>query len=203
MLSIYKFTFNPEWSVHTTIRDYHIVEFLSAQLQEGKVTVWAIVDTKKENNLAEVFISGTGWTLSDDNRYWCNKENFIDTVQDDWGLVWHVFGFVHPTKANHNEETTQSQEVTQAEEEKLDFTPTKKLLEASGVLKATSVEDYINAFNKAYDIVYKAMLKEAEKEYDRQFKEQAKAVNNQRATEKFSKEHPSRANAREHILKNI
>lgn len=204
MLSIYKFTFNPEWSVHTTIRDYHIVEFLSAQSQNGKVTVWAIVDKEKENNVSEIFISGTGWSISDDNKYWMNKENFIDTVQDDWGLVWHVFGIVNPTKANEPVEETEQEEVVEEEnEEKLDFTPTKKLIEASGILNATSVEDYIKAFAKAYDIIHEAMLNEAEKEYDRQFKEQAKAINNQKVVDKFSKEHPSRANARKDILKNI
>ena len=188
MLSIYKFTFNPEWSVHTTIRDYHIVEFLSAQLQNGKVTVWAIVDTKKENNLAEVFISGTGWSLSDDNRYWCNKENFIDTVQDDWGLVWHVFGIVHPTKENHQEKATQSQEETQAKEEKNAETETYALR------KMPSLEEIVKAFEKAYDIAYEGVMKEVE-ELTR--KEVEKNVKN------FAKEHPTRANAREHILKNI
>lgn len=175
MLSIYKFTFNPEWSVHTTIRDYHIVEFLSAQLQNEKVTVWAIVDTEKENNLAEVFISGTGWTLGDDNRYWCNKENFIDTVQDNWGFVWHVFGIVNPTKANEPVEKTEQEEV---------YAPHKM----------PSLEEIVKAFEKAYDIAYEGVMKEVE-ELTR--KEVEKNVKN------FAKEHPTRANARDHILKNI
>ena len=175
MLSIYKFTFNPEWSVHTIIRDYHIVEFLSAQLQDGKVTVWAIVDKEKENNVSEIFICGTGWSIGEDNKYWFNKENFIGTVQDNWGLVWHVFGIVNPTKANKPVEETE-QEETQY------------------LRKIPTLEDCIKAVTKAYDMAYNELMKEAE---ELTIKEVEKNMNN------FAKEHPSRANVRKDILKNI
>ena len=188
MLSIYKFTFNPEWSVHTFIRDYHIVEFLSAQLQDGKVTVWAIVDKEKENNVAEIFICGTGWSIGEDNKYWFSKENFIGTVQDDWGLVWHVFGIVNPTKANSKEKATQSQEQTQTEDEKSTETETYTLREMS------NLEEIVKAFERAYGIAYEEVTKEAEELV-------RKVVN--KNIKNFANEHPSRANAREHILKNI
>jgi hypothetical protein len=180
MLSIYKFTFNPEWSVHTTINDYHIVEFLSAQLQNGKVTVWAIVDKEKENNVSEIFICGTGWSIGEDNKYWFSKENFINTVQDDWGLVWHVFGIVNPTKANEPVKETEQEEQKQEEVYALNKMPT--------------LEECVKAFTKAYDIAYNEIMKEAE---ELTTKEVKKNMNN------FANEHPSRANARKNILKNI
>lgn len=189
MLSIYKFTFAPEYSVHTFIRDYHIVEFLSAQLQDGKVTVWAIVDKEKENNVSEIFICGTGWSIGEDNKYWLNKENFIGTVQDNWGLVWHVFGIVNPTKTNFKEKASQSQEETQAAQDKQNVKT-----ETYALNKMPTLEECIRAFAKAYDAVFNEVMTEAE---ELTKKEVEKNVNS------FANEHPLRVNARKDILKNI
>ena len=35
---------------------------------------------------------GTGWHLGNEKPEWATKANFIDTVQDPDGLVWHIFG---------------------------------------------------------------------------------------------------------------
>ena len=160
----------------------------------------------RENNVSEIFICGTGWSIGEDNKYWFNKENFIDTVQDNWGLVWHVFGIVNPTKANEPVEETEQEEVY-------------------ALRKMPSLEECVKAFTKAYDIAYNEIMKEAEeltrKEVEKKLEvkipagvdngskmrlshegdagknEVKKNVNN------FAKEHPSRANARKDILKNI
>ena len=51
---------------------------------ESQISLWAIVDPKKETEKRNFVIYGTGWDLSED------KMNHIGTVMD--GIfVWHIF----------------------------------------------------------------------------------------------------------------
>lgn len=60
-------------------------EIISAQNQNEKIVIWAIVSAG--NPLVDVWIAiyGTGFTIPNRN------EMFIATVQMSNGLVWHLF----------------------------------------------------------------------------------------------------------------
>jgi hypothetical protein len=61
-------------------------EFLTVQMQRGKVCVWAIVDTDRLNEIEYFCIVGTGHPLADKPKF----VHYLGTVQQDT-LVWHVF----------------------------------------------------------------------------------------------------------------
>lgn len=60
--------------------------FISAQMQRGRLCVWAIVDTSRANELVDLFIVGTGHPMPEVSKTLL----FVGTVQED-DLVWHVF----------------------------------------------------------------------------------------------------------------
>lgn len=59
-------------------------EFIAARMQNGRITVWAIVDPLAETELRQFQVYGTGEELRS------KKEDFIGTVFDG-PFVWHVF----------------------------------------------------------------------------------------------------------------
>jgi hypothetical protein len=59
-------------------------EFLSVAMQNGRLTVWAIVDPLAETELRQFAVYGTGQELRS------KREDFIGTVFDG-PFVWHVF----------------------------------------------------------------------------------------------------------------
>lgn len=57
---------------------------VSCQLQNGIITIWAIVDESKPLVKRQFDVYGTGWDVD-------ARNTFIGTVQDNDGLVWHIF----------------------------------------------------------------------------------------------------------------
>jgi len=62
---------------------------ISAKEQNGKLCIWALVDTRCSNKDKTIRISGTGhdvdFPIGDYSFY------FVDTVVMSNGLVWHVY----------------------------------------------------------------------------------------------------------------
>ena len=59
---------------------------LSVGEQDGRLFVWALVDTDAEMMSVPFFVAGTGHQVNESSQW-----EFIDTVQMSNGLVWHVF----------------------------------------------------------------------------------------------------------------
>lgn len=84
MKTIYKYNLGIEGQV-TEIKDW-IIEILNIQTQNGWPTLWAIVDTEKEEEEpVQIYCCGTGWPLPDEHR------RHIGTAIDNNGYVWHYF----------------------------------------------------------------------------------------------------------------
>jgi hypothetical protein len=86
MKTIYKYTL--ELADHQTIEVPADAEFLTAQMQNGKLCVWAIVDTDNLTEKEYFVIVGTGSGMPDRPKIL----QFLGTVQQAGGaLIWHVF----------------------------------------------------------------------------------------------------------------
>lgn len=57
---------------------------LSAQMQNGELCLWGIVEPDEEKKMFTVKICGTG------QEFDCNNQQYIGTVQDR-SFVWHIF----------------------------------------------------------------------------------------------------------------
>lgn len=144
MITIYKYHLDRD-HVHVKSRNAHVLEFLSVQIQRDEITLWALVDTEKPANYADIYVLGTGWNLGTKREPWLTKANFIDTVQDPDGLVWHIFGVLPEDK---KEEKTMARE--QAQEQK---TMDKVAMEMAPVLneaKKHIEKQYAKEFVKGY-----------------------------------------------------
>jgi hypothetical protein len=108
MITIYKYHLDRD-QIHVKSRNAHVLEFLSVQIQRDEITLWALVDTEKPANYADIWCIGTGWHLGNEKPEWATKANFIDTVQDPDGLVWHIFGVLPEDKKE--EKATERQQV--------------------------------------------------------------------------------------------
>lgn len=73
---IYKYTLTGEGDIISAKR------FLSAQIQDGKICVWALQG--EEEKQYNVYIIGTGWPAQ------LEEDIYIGTVQQG-RYVWHVF----------------------------------------------------------------------------------------------------------------
>ena len=60
---------------------------LSVGLQGNNICVWALVDTGARTSERTFYVYGTGWDIEESVEYL----SCIGTVQDNNGLVWHVF----------------------------------------------------------------------------------------------------------------
>lgn len=88
MRSIYKYVISPE--KEELAIDAPIIRFLSAQVQYGKICIWAEVDTDMPDRHFGFLPIGTGWNLSDFQHF--DKAVYLDTVQTYGGdLVWHLY----------------------------------------------------------------------------------------------------------------
>jgi hypothetical protein len=85
MKKIYKYELPPCPGVVTTIRD-EIFQFLEVQMQNGKPTLWALVDPEATiEEPTHIMSFGTGWEIPND------VDKYIGTLQDSEGYVWHYF----------------------------------------------------------------------------------------------------------------
>jgi len=60
---------------------------LSAQMQHGQIAMWLLVDPRAEKVQTEFYVTGTGQPMYAE----AFASTFVGTVQDDDGLVWHIF----------------------------------------------------------------------------------------------------------------
>ena len=60
-------------------------QILSAQVQDGVMTLWAVVNPDSPKMPHTIAIYGTGNYITDENL-----GTFIGTLQVDW-MVWHIF----------------------------------------------------------------------------------------------------------------
>lgn len=61
------------------------VKPLSVQMQNGQMCLWAEVDTAADSTVRTIFVFGTGNPMPEE------PGEYISTVQDYMGLVWHVY----------------------------------------------------------------------------------------------------------------
>ena len=138
MITIYKYHLDRD-HVHVRSRNAHVLEFLSVQIQHDEITLWALVDTEKPANYADIYVLGTGWDLGTKREPWLTKANFVDTVQDPDGLVWHIFGVLPEDKKEE-----------QAQEQKMMDKVTKDMAPVLNEAKAYVEKQYAKEFVKGY-----------------------------------------------------
>ena len=63
-------------------------KILSVKEQDGKLCLWALINTDLGTHQVTVYIKGTGHPADDIHDL---SPDFIDTVVMSDGLVWHVF----------------------------------------------------------------------------------------------------------------
>ena len=86
MRSIYKY----EITEQAMPLDAPITKFLSVQVQNDKICVWAEVNTEMEDRHFLFTIIGTGWELDKINNF--NKTTYLGTVQYLGGdYIWHIY----------------------------------------------------------------------------------------------------------------
>ena len=84
MKKIYKYELNIAGDM--TVINAPIDQLLKIDWQSGTGAVlWAIIDDEWEPTTWRIISLGTGWTVPED------VNDYIGTVQDDFGLVWHYF----------------------------------------------------------------------------------------------------------------
>ena len=144
MITIYKYHLDRD-HVHVKSRNAHVLEFLSVQIQHDEIVLWALVDTEKPANYADIYVLGTGWNLGTKRESWLTKANFVDTVQDPDGLVWHIFGVLPEDK---KEEKAIERE--QAKEQKAMDKVTKDMAPMLNEAKKHIEKQYAKEFVKGY-----------------------------------------------------
>ena len=86
MTKIYKYQLGTDGAI-TTIKG-NIKKILTAQFQPGiGPCVWYEVDDNVKEVEVDIIAIGTGWELPEEIKYW----NYIGTVQDEFGYVWHYY----------------------------------------------------------------------------------------------------------------
>lgn len=84
MRKIYKYELPVDGGI-ITIKQC-IIKILNIQEQNGIPMMWAIVDPDNEVvEPLEIVAIGTGWELP------TGLDDYLGTVQDEWGFVWHYF----------------------------------------------------------------------------------------------------------------
>jgi hypothetical protein len=167
MITIYKYYLDRD-HIHVKSRNAHVLEFLSVQIQRDEITLWALVDTEKPANYADIWCIGTGWNLGNEKPEWATKENFIDTVQDPDGLVWHIFG-VLPEEETKNEEPVKSQEEQSAAEAERRAEIDELLNSAKEKIEKRYVRDlmkgYVMLMGDLFDIDFSKELENFDEEF--------------------------------------
>ncbi len=144
MITIYKYHLDRD-HVHVKTRNAHVLEFLSVQIQHDEITLWALVDTTKPANYADIYILGTGWNLGTERESWLSKDNFVGTVQDPDGLVWHIFGILP-----ENKKEAKVTEREQAKEQKTMDKVTTDMAPLVNEAKKYIEKQYAKEFVKGY-----------------------------------------------------
>ena len=86
MIKIYKNTLGINGEI-TTING-KIKKILTAQFQSGSgPCIWYEVDDELKDIEVKIIAIGTDWELPREIKFW----DYIDTVQDDMGFVWHYY----------------------------------------------------------------------------------------------------------------
>lgn len=62
-------------------------EIMDIQIQNGKLAMWALVDTKSKEIDIKINMYGTGWNIHNSAII---KDEYLATVQDG-EFVWHFF----------------------------------------------------------------------------------------------------------------
>lgn len=83
-VSVWKFPLRDD--AEAIVRMPRHARVLSVQLQDGLPQVWALVDPQEPVVRRKFWIVGTGWTFNP-----VGLGSFVDTIQVDGGLVFHVF----------------------------------------------------------------------------------------------------------------
>lgn len=81
MQTIWKYPLTEEVNVLEIPKD---AKFLDMQLQNGKPTIWLLLNSEKEKEKRVIAIIGTGWDIKHEIR------SYLGTFQDG-SLVFHVF----------------------------------------------------------------------------------------------------------------
>ena len=81
-MKIFKYEVNPG-----TIKA-PILQILDVQIQDGKLVMWALVD---EDALQKTVEFAVYWTGQEIKQEVLKEFEYFRTLQDDMGLVWHVF----------------------------------------------------------------------------------------------------------------
>ena len=84
MKKIFKYQF--ELSHEIEIQMPKDAVFLDMQQQNGKLTLWAIVDIEKEMHTCVLYVFGTGMNFD-----MVGTLSHLKTIQDGIGNVWHFF----------------------------------------------------------------------------------------------------------------
>ncbi len=83
---IYKYILNKYG--YTNISVPRGSEVLTTQIQDGDLVVWMIHDTNYNMSVKEFYTVYTGVPFHDSNK------KYINTVQDNYGLVYHIFEII-------------------------------------------------------------------------------------------------------------
>lgn len=86
MNKIYKYPFDLSDCVSIEIPS--VFKILKVAYQNDKLTMWAIVDTGSPERNIRLRIFGTGFEVPHTAYY---SWQFLDTIFDPYGFVWHVF----------------------------------------------------------------------------------------------------------------
>ena len=86
MKTIWKYTIDPQYG-KSLIRMRSGAEFLSAQMQGIDVSMWFMVDESQSDEVRQFLVVPTGGQIHEP----VSQNAYLATVQDDMGLVWHVF----------------------------------------------------------------------------------------------------------------
>lgn len=62
-------------------------EIMDIQIQNGKLVMWALVDTASRENEVKINMYGTGWNIHNSATI---KDEYLATIQDG-EFVWHFF----------------------------------------------------------------------------------------------------------------
>lgn len=86
MVKIYKYELGLDGEI-TKIKG-KIRKILTTQFQSGSgPCVWYEVDDELKDIEVKIIAIGTGWELPREIKFW----DYIGTVQDDMGFVWHYY----------------------------------------------------------------------------------------------------------------
>jgi hypothetical protein len=164
MITIYKYHLDRD-HVHIKSRNAHVLEFLSVQIQHDEITLWALVDTEKPANYADIYVLGTGWNLGTKREPWLTKANFVDTVQDPDGFVWHIFGVLPEEKKEEKViEREQVQEQKTMDKVSKDMSPV--LNEAKAHIEKQCAKEFVKGYIQLLGDLFGADLEEEFEDLD-------------------------------------